>query len=478
MTVLASLDADMTAQASQAVRPIDSSRLWSKVAESRAELLPVSAATDLPAAEAVSKTPAPRLIAEIDSGLQPDMEVLYAGIESPGDDNIRIVTAESGDTLASILSDLDIASKDVKYAIRALKAVFDPRQLRRGQRITAELKPLEYAAPQGGEALSPAEKRELLTLVIKPSVDREVTLRLQPNGEFVAKETVLTLSSRDYRVDGTIETTLSEATVDGRVPSAVSSDFMRLFAYDVDFQRDLKAGDSYEIFFRRYFDRFGDPVKEGEILYAALTTSGTERALYRFVTEDGTEDYYDREGVNARKFLLRTPVDGARVSSGFGMRRHPILGYSRMHRGVDFAAPTGTPIMAAGSGVIEYVGPKGTYGNYIRIRHNGEYETAYAHLSRFGAGIRMGTRVRQGQIIGFVGTTGMSKGPHLHYEILDGGEQVDPTRVKAAGSQRLEGATLAAFEAERDRINKMMSLSPLNGPIASANVSSVNFSTE
>jgi len=213
--------------------------------------------------------------------------------------------------------------------------------------------------------------------------------------------------------------------------------------------------------FERFHDDSGEAVKLGNILFAALTLSGTEYRLYRHTMKDGTVDYFNQHGDSVKKALLRTPIDGAKLTSGFGARRHPILGYTRMHRGVDFGAPAGTPVMAAGDGVIEKAGINSGYGNYVAIRHNGQFKTAYAHLSRFGKGISPGRRVRQGDIIGYVGSTGLSTGPHLHYEVLQNDEQVNPTGVRLPTGIKLKGPDLTLFAAARARLELQMAATPL-----------------
>jgi murein DD-endopeptidase MepM/ murein hydrolase activator NlpD len=193
-------------------------------------------------------------------------------------------------------------------------------------------------------------------------------------------------------------------------------------------------------------------VKSGKILFASLTLSGKSIPVYYF-ERDGEGEYFTPKGEAIRKSLLRTPVDGARITSGFGMRMHPLLGYSKMHKGIDFGAPTGTPIYAAGSGTIAEMGKKGAYGNYVRIRHSGEYQTAYAHMSKFAKGVSKGDKVKQGDVIGYVGTTGRSTGPHLHYEILVAGAQINPTKVKTVASNKLSGKQLTAFQAQMAKID-------------------------
>ena len=222
----------------------------------------------------------------------------------------------------------------------------------------------------------------------------------------------------------------------------------------MDFQRDIRPGDGFEVMFKRFHDAEGNLVHNGAIVHAALTLSGERRPIYLHTTADGRTGYFNEKGESARKALMRTPIDGARLSSAFGKRRHPVLGYSMMHRGVDFAAPAGTPIYAAGQGSIVYAGRKGAYGNYIRLRHNRLYATAYAHMRRFARGMAKGRRVKQGQVIGYVGSTGRSTGPHLHYEILREGRRVNPFKVKMPSGRKLTGKELERFLAARDDIDR------------------------
>ena len=234
------------------------------------------------------------------------------------------------------------------------------------------------------------------------------------------------------------------------------AEIIRIYSWDVDFQREIQSGDRFEVAYERFVDDEGDVVRHGEVIFARLNLSGDLNALYRFESRPGSVDYFDEKGRSAKRPLLRTPIDGARLSSRFGKRRHPVLGYTRMHRGVDFAAATGTPIYAAGDGVVSYRGRKGGYGNYIRLRHSAGYNTAYAHMSRFKKGIALGSRVRQGQVIGFVGTTGRSTGPHLHYEILSNGRQVNPLTVKMPSGTRLGKKELAKFQSKRANIDALV----------------------
>jgi murein DD-endopeptidase MepM/ murein hydrolase activator NlpD len=247
-----------------------------------------------------------------------------------------------------------------------------------------------------------------------------------------------------------------ETALRNKVPASVIEDMVRIYSYDVDFQRKVQPGDSFDVFYAG--DEEGVTATEkNEVLFASLTVGGETKKYYRFQTpDDAVVDYYDETGKSAKKFLVRKPVSNAIMRSGFGARRHPILGYVKMHTGVDWAAPYGTPIFASGNGVVEKAEREGGYGNYVRLKHNNGYETAYGHMSAFAKGMEPGKRVRQGQVIGFVGSTGQSTGSHVHYEILVNGRFVDPMRIKLPRGRSLDGPVLSSFEKERDRLDAMM----------------------
>jgi murein DD-endopeptidase MepM/ murein hydrolase activator NlpD len=248
-----------------------------------------------------------------------------------------------------------------------------------------------------------------------------------------------------------------ETALRNKVPQNVIDAMIRIYSYDVDFQRKVQPGDSFDVFYAGE-DEGSSVAGKNEVLYASLTVGGETKKYYRFQTpDDSVVDYYDEAGKSAKKFLVRKPVASAIMRSGFGARRHPILGYVKMHTGVDWATAYGTPIFAAGDGVVEVAGWEGGYGKYVKLKHNNGYETAYGHMSAFAKGLEVGKRVHQGQVIGFVGSTGESTGAHVHYEILVNGRFVDPMRVKLPRGRSLEGPIMAGFEKERDRIDAMMS---------------------
>ena len=249
-----------------------------------------------------------------------------------------------------------------------------------------------------------------------------------------------------------------ETAMRNKVPATVIEDMIRIYSYDVDFQRKVQPGDSFDVFFAGE-DEGATITEKTEVLFASLTVGGETKKYYRFQTpDDSTVDYYDETGKSAKKFLVRKPVNNAIMRSGFGSRRHPILGYVKMHTGVDWASPYGTPIFASGNGVVETAGWEGGYGKFVKLKHNNGYETAYGHMSAFAKGLEPGKRVRQGQVIGFVGSTGASTGAHVHYEILVNGRFVDPMRVKLPRGRSLEGTLMAGFEKERDRLDAQMNM--------------------
>ena len=352
-----------------------------------------------------------------------------------------------GDTLGGLLTDLGVPTAEADAAIRALALYFNPRHLKNGQEIVVVFQPPLAASDDAAE---PTAGR-FLGLEVEP--DYDVAVEVGRTGDaFAATKTEKTLTRAPVRMAGEIDSSLYLAGRKAGMPDAMLAELIRAFSWDVDFQRDVREGDTFEAMFDRALDDKGRSVHAGPLKFAALTLSGKRHAIYRHTTADGDTDYFDDKGKSVKKALLRTPIDGARLSSGYGKRMHPILGYTKMHRGVDFAAPTGTPVYAAGNGTVVMAGRNGAYGNYAQVRHNDQYSTAYAHMRAFARGIGRGKRVTQGQIIGYVGTTGRSTGPHLHYEILLNGAQTNPMKVRMPSGRALAGAELKRFEEARDAI--------------------------
>lgn len=348
-----------------------------------------------------------------------------------------------GDSLSVVLAKAGLDYRESYLAAKAMEKHFDPRHIRAGQKLSMVYERNE----QDGEYRFSA-----LKLPVGPLKTVSV-IRNEAGGydsELIEREAV----KKTYAQEAEIEISLYGSAAKAGIPASVIAEAIKLYSWDVDFQRDTRKGDKIMVLYERHETEDGAPVKNGNILYASLTVGGHEIPIYRFENSEGDVDYYKPDGKSARKTLMKTPIDGARISSGYGMRHHPVLGYSKMHKGMDFAAATGTPIYAAGDGVVERASRYGAYGNYIRIRHNGTLKTAYAHLNGFAKSVRSGIRVKQGQVIGYVGTTGRSTGPHLHYEVLENGTQVNPSKLKLPQGHALKGNELAKFKkliATRDR---------------------------
>ncbi len=375
-----------------------------------------------------------------------------------------------GDTLMEVLVRGGVPRQEAYEAITAMRPTLNPRRLRAGQELTYTLQ----IAPQTPQdlpsiasvdmAAAPAEPftPQLASLDIKMGVDRRVIVNRNSDSTFSAKEVIAKLEERYVRAGGKIDSSLFLAAETAGIPSQIVLDLIRIYSYDVDFQREIRKGDTFEVFFTRYVDTDGQTIKTGTIHFGSLKLSGKSHVYYRHTTpDDGQTGYYDIDGQSSRKFLMKTPIDGARISSGFGRRRHPVLGYNKMHQGVDFAAPRGTPIMAAGEGMVERASRYGNYGNYILIRHTNGYKTAYAHLKSYAKGVRKGAHVQQGQIVGYVGTTGRSTGPHLHYEVLYNNKRVNPLKIRVPTGRKLSGETLEAFLTERDKMDAQMAGMPI-----------------
>ncbi len=348
----------------------------------------------------------------------------------------KVFVVDAGEILMTGLLEMEVDRVQAHKAVMALSEVFDPRRTRAGQ---------------GVEVAFDAEG--LYELAITPEPGERIIVRRGDDGSYVAERSELPLELQYIAATGRITSSLYEAALDNGVPIKVLQRMILSYSFDVDFQREIRNGDSFEIFYERFVDESGEVVRYGLPLYMSLHVSGATLPVYRFIPDSGFADYFNDKGESVRKALLRTPVDGARITSGFG--RRTLFGYTRMHKGVDFGVPSGTPIMAAGDGVIEAIGVNGAYGNYIRIRHNNAYKTAYAHMSRFASGLAGGSRVRQGETIGFVGSTGRSTGPHLHYEVLVNNEQINPLDIRLPAGEILTGDELERFYVVRDQLDAL-----------------------
>ena len=295
----------------------------------------------------------------------------------------------------------------------------------------------------------------LVNLIYPVNNTTSVEIRNFQNN-FLVKENILRLNKHEVVIKNVIKNNLYEAAVESGVEPNVIIEFARIFGFEVDFQRDIRKGDWFEILYEKFKDD-NDKVRDtGKIIYASMYVNGEEINLYNFKFKNN-EDYFDIKGKSITKSLMKTPINGARLSSAFGMRKHPILGYNKMHRGTDFAAPSGTPIMASGSGTVTRARWCGGGGNCVKIKHNSTYETIYAHMKAFAKGIKEGRKVRQGQIIGYVGSTGLSTGPHLHYEVIVNGKKVNSQKLKLPSGKILKGEERKEFELDRIKIDLKLS---------------------
>lgn len=353
-------------------------------------------------------------------------------------------TVARNETLTELFARVGAPSDQAAQAFAVMKPFLDPRLVRPGFKFNIAIDRTQDGAP------------DLTGFSVKHGVDRSLYIHRTRDGSYEARELLATLDSEVHVVRAKVTTTLYDAALAAGAGDQQVVDFADVFAYDVDFQREIWAGDEFEFVFERKSDERGNYVTGGPLLYARLTNRSVDKGFYRFTpSDDGIADYFDEVGKSARRFLMKTPINGARLSSGFGMRRHPILGFTKMHRGTDFAAPTGTPIYAAGNGVVVRADWNGGYGRFVRIRHPNGWETAYAHLSRFASGLSKGDRVRQGEVIGYVGTTGRSTGPHLHYEVFENGKNVNPMTIRLPTGRTLEGDMLREFMVWRDEVERM-----------------------
>jgi murein DD-endopeptidase MepM/ murein hydrolase activator NlpD len=364
--------------------------------------------------------------------------------------NERTIAVKKGDTIGSILRELGATPEEAKAIASALGVRGRDGGIKEGQKLRVLLTPLG-----GGQRLQP------IRVIVAGDTTIEAVVALSDTGKYVSVD----VQSADTQVAEAEEDedegpggvrlyqSVYETALRQQVPRPVIDDLIRIYSYDVDFQRRVQPGDSFEVLFAGEDE--GDT--KGDVMFTSLTIGGETKRYYRFQTpDDSVVDYYDETGKSAKKFLVRKPMAAGIMRSGYGWRRHPILGYSKMHTGVDWAAGRGTPIYASGNGVVAVAGWESGYGKYVKLRHTNGYETAYGHMSAFARGIQPGTRVRQGQIIGYVGSTGLSTGPHLHYEILVNNRFVDPLKIKLPRGRVLDGPTLANFEKDRDRYDGMM----------------------
>ncbi|WP_298919073.1 M23 family metallopeptidase [uncultured Algimonas sp.] len=358
----------------------------------------------------------------------------------------RAVTLKPGDNLGPMLQREGLSGSDAHRFVEAFAEEFSPRQLRAGQTFNLHFE-------DGGVS----------DVTFRPSSDRTIFVS-RKDDDWSARGVDAEFRYETISVKAEIENSLYLDATRLGAPDKVVAQFANIYEYSVDFQRDIHPGDEFELFFEVARDHTGEIVKAGDLLYTSFTPRDKPLNYWLFADAEGEENYYDADGKTAKRMLRATPINGARLSSNFGRRKHPILGYRKMHSGIDFAAPTGTPILAAGTGVVERANRYGSFGNYIRIRHTDGYKTAYAHLHGFAKGIRKGVRVRQDQVIGYVGTTGRSTGPHLHYEVHLNGKKINPKRLNELSGRPLGKSQLPAFESRRAEIEALRDRSDVLQP--------------
>ena len=364
--------------------------------------------------------------------------------------NKKIIKVTAGDSLQKILLKEKIPIEEVNKIYQITKDKINLTKLQKGQTITVIFKKKED---------------KLLISRISFQIDELTTAYIYNNkktNDYEVRLNQKNLEKVNFLAKGVIVNSLFASAQKIDVDAEVVVEFARIFGFEIDFQRDIRKNDEFQIFYERFEDDEGENFKNGNILFAYLKNSGREIKLYRYKDSKNNIGYFTPDGKSIEKALMKTPINGARLSSGYGMRKHPILGYNKLHQGTDFAARRGTPIMASGSGTVERASWFGAYGKYVRIRHNSTYKTAYAHLSKFGRNIKAGRKVRQGQIIGYVGSTGRSTGPHLHYEVLVNNKRTNSQRLKLPSGKKLSKNEMENFNLEKQRIDQLAEISRTN----------------
>ena len=341
-----------------------------------------------------------------------------------------------GDTIQKILKKYKVKNREIQTVISEYKKFGKSNQLTLGEKI---------------DIIIEKETKESNSIIkFSIPITKSTTIEITKNEEnkLTSKKIITKLYKRKTLAENIIKNNLYSSAIEAKINPDTIIEFARIFGFEIDFQRDIRKNDYFKIIYEKYFDEFGKFIKSGSILYAHMSVNGREISLYKFGT-DKDYGYFDINGKSVEKALMKTPINGARLSSPFGMRKHPIQGFNKMHTGTDFAAPMGTPIMASGTGTITRAKWCGGGGNCIKIKHNSTYETIYAHMKNFAKGIRVGKKVRQGQIIGYVGSTGMSTGPHLHYEVIANGKKVNSQRLKLPSGKVLKNEEREQFEIHR-----------------------------
>ncbi len=410
--------------------------------------------------------------------------VLDAEIQSVADENENITTISKtpppepvdesfelpkDSTLAEELTNRGVSSAAAQALVASLDAVLPSKMIKAGTKFDVTFdRQFDF---YGREVTFPVQlsfqpgSKE--TITVDSDEDGQFTAQIEGKGDGVKSQYAEKTAVTQFRAQSKVGPSLYATAKDNLIPDYIVSEFTRVFSYDVDFQRQVAASDTFELFYGNPLT--GSSSKRKVLHFAKLSTDGITKTYFRFTSSDGQTDYFDQDGRSAARALLKTPISGAKLTSGFGMRVHPLLGYTKMHTGVDFGASRGTPIHAAGAGVIDIAGRESGYGNVIEIKHNDRFKTMYAHMNNFAQGIRTGVRVNQGQVIGYVGSTGRSTGPHLHYEVRVNDRPVNPSSIRATGGRQLAGSDLQKFHINKDRIVAMMQNAPSAAQVAQSN---------
>lgn len=334
-----------------------------------------------------------------------------------------------GSTLSLHLEDNGISLTDTAGVIDAIKDVVNLRKLRAGQRVE-----LRY------------ENNYFSGIMLPVSIDRDILVSRSGGDGFQVTENYKELNAYPVSIETVVDSSLYASCLDSGMQDNVIMDLIQLYSFDIDFQRDIQKGDQLSVTYEILYDDEGNVVDTGNILFTSMKTGNQDLQIYRYVNTDGKADFYNENGQTVRKTLLKTPINGAYITSAYGRRTHPITGFNSVHKGIDFGAPKGTPIKSSGDGTVTYAGYNDVFGYHVRVRHVNGYTTMYAHMSAFGRGIRRGRIVDQGQTIGYVGTTGMSTGPHLHYEVRYNGTHINPSMMKFPPGKTLAGKEAGLFQ--------------------------------
>ena len=351
--------------------------------------------------------------------------------------------AKSGDTIQSVINKLKISREEKKIIINSILKQEELKIIKINQKFLFKIDNLD--------------NNQVVEFKVETDKKNEILFTKSNKKEFISEKIKKNFTKKLVYKETIINESLYNSAMNLKISPSIIVEFARLYGFQIDFQRDIWKNDSFQIIYEEFINEKNNIVDTGEIIFASLNLQNKDYQLYKYEYDKNKIDYFDENGKSIKKTLMKTPINGARLSSSFGKRKHPILGYTKMHLGTDFAAPTGTPIMASGDGKVIKVGWCGGGGNCVKIKHNSKYQTVYAHMSKFGRGIKKGVRVKQGQIIGYVGSTGLSTGPHLHYEVIENGKKINSQKLKLPSGKTLKGEQRKKFEVAKIKIDVLKS---------------------